>query len=39
MSNYIYGAATTLCIMAMVNIIDRNVPQDVWHWVGAYIPF
>lgn len=39
MVNYLFGAATTATVFAMVNIIDSNVPNDLWYWLDLYTPF
>lgn len=39
MSNYLYGAATTAVIVLMVNVIDSNVPNDLWYYINSVLPF
>ena len=39
MLNYIYGALTTISVITMVDMIDRNVSNDLWYWVDLYMPF
>lgn len=39
MLNFVYGSALTVTVMAMVNIIDSNVPNDLMYWIDLYMPF
>lgn len=39
MFNYAFGAATATVILAMVDIIDTNVPNNLSYWVGQIISF
>lgn len=39
MSNYLFGAATTAVVVTMVDIIDSNVPNNLWYWINLYSPF
>lgn len=39
MINYIYGIATSATIITMVDVIDRNVPNNIWYWLDLYSPF
>ncbi len=39
MLEYMYGAATTATVVAMVKIIDNNVPNDLMYWIDLYLPF
>ena len=39
MANYIYGIATSTTVIAMLDVIDTNVSNDLWYWVTLYTPF
>lgn len=39
MLNYIYGAVTTISLITMVEMIDSNVPNNLWYWLDLYLPF
>lgn len=39
MINYIYGSATTLTVMTMMEIVDMNVPNDLAHYIEMILPF
>lgn len=39
MTNYLYGLGTMGLIGAMVNVIDQNVPNNLWYWLDLYLPF
>ena len=39
MLNFFSGSAVTATVIAMVNIIDSNVPNDLMYWVTLYLPF
>lgn len=39
MLNYIYGAVSTMSIMAVANILDSNMENSLQHWISHYMPF
>lgn len=39
MLNYIYGSATTLTVVTMMEIIDMNVPNNLAYWLEMALPF
>jgi hypothetical protein len=39
MLNYVYGIVTSFTLIAMVDIIDSNVPNSLKYWVTLYVPF
>jgi len=39
MMNYVYGSATTLTVLAMLNIIDENIPNSLAYYVDLVMPF
>ena len=39
MANYIYGLVTTVTVVAMADIIDSNIPNNLWYYVDLYMPF
>lgn len=39
MMNYVYGTVTAGLVIAMVDVIDSNVPNSLAYWVNLYMPF
>jgi|JI6StandDraft_1071083.scaffolds.fasta_scaffold1239015_1 hypothetical protein len=39
MLNYIYGAATTVTVVTMLDVIDREIPNSLGYYVGLIMPF
>jgi hypothetical protein len=39
MLNYIYGAATTVTVVTMFDIIDKGIPNSIGYYVGLMLPF
>lgn len=39
MLNYIYGSATTLTLITMLEIVDQNVPNDLAYYIEMILPF
>lgn len=39
MFNYLFGAATAATVFTMMNVIDANVPNNLWYYVDLYMPF
>jgi hypothetical protein len=39
MLNYFYGFVTMGIMVAMVDIIDGNVPNNLWYYIDLYLPF
>ena len=39
MTNYVYGAVTMVMLTTMVQMIDSNIPNSVWYYVGLVLPF
>ena len=39
MLNYIYGAATTVTVLTMLNVIDNGIPNSLGYYVGLLLPF
>lgn len=39
MLNYAYGAATTVTVMTMVEIIESNIPNTLGYYLNMVMPF
>ena len=39
MMNYIYGFVTMGIMVVTVDIIDGNVPNNLWYYIDLYLPF
>jgi len=39
MLNYVYGSATTLTVITMMEIIDMNVPNSLAYYIEMALPF
>ena len=37
MINFIYGAVTTATVVKMIDVIDTNVPNNLWYYVDTYL--
>ena len=40
MVNYVYGVLTMGVMVKMYDIVDANVPNNLWYWIDTYLlPF
>lgn len=39
MLNYVYGFVTMGIMVVMVDIVDGNVPNDLWYYIDLHLPF
>lgn len=39
MSQYMFGMITAFCLVTVIDVLDRNVPNSLWYYIDLYLPF